>query len=193
MSDPLGLFSDTNSNDPLGLDPLGLFAKQAKSVKDQTLDEVQQALNQQNAGLTATGETALSLGTGLVGAGLGWVPAAMQKLNGAPDSFENLYAKNMEAMTFQPRTEAGQEMTGRVGEVINRYVVPVAPILGSLPAVKMAEGANAMKARFAPKEFGPEVPKAVTPKTGVAAMKEELAGKTEPTAPAFSSHAPKIK
>jgi hypothetical protein len=184
MSDPLGLFSDTNSSDPLGLDPLGLFAKQAKSVKDQTLDEVQQAMEQQRGGLTATGEALTSLGTGMVGMLAGLPVAGLQKLNGSPDSFENLYSSAIQRMTFEPRTEAGQEMTGRIGEFINRNVIPVAPMLGSLPMLKAGEATNAMKARFAPKDLGTEVPKTVeTPKSGVAAMKDELAGKTEPTVP----------
>ena len=179
MSDPLGLFSDTNSNDPLGLDPLGLFAKQTKSVKDQTLDEIQQALTKQNEGLTGLGETALSLGTGAVGMVAGLPVAALQKLNGAPDTFEKLYSNAAQRMTFEPRTEAGQEMTSNVGEAINRYVIPVAPMLGGLPMLKAGEAANAAKAHFAPKGFGSEIPKAVeVPKTGIAAMKEELKAPT---------------
>jgi hypothetical protein len=188
MSDPLGLFSDTNSNDPLGIDPLGLFATKTKSAKDQTLDELKQAVGQQREGLTGTAESLLSLGTGALAQVAGIPVAGIQKaryaMAGIPTTFEKEYADAIQRMTFEPRTEAGQETTGRIGKFINDVVLPVAPMLGGLPALKAGEGALAAKARLMPKAG--EIPKpveVVKPKTGVAAMKDELAGKTEPTAP----------
>jgi hypothetical protein len=172
--------ADGYSDDEILQELRGRLAKpQEFSAKDKTMAEIQQGMDEQRAGLTGLGETAASLGSSALGMVAGLPVAAMQKLNGAPDSFENLYSNAIQRMTFEPRTEAGQEMTGRVGEAINRYVVPVAPMLGSLPMLKASEGANAMKARFAPKDFGPEIPKAVeAPKTGIAAMKEELKAPT---------------
>jgi len=180
MSDPLGLFADTNSNDPLGIDPLGLFATKTKSVKDRTLDELKQAVDVQREGLTGAAEAALSLGTGALGM-VGGIPvAAMQKLNGAPDTFENLYGNAVQRMTFEPRTEAGQQTTQNLGEAINRYVLPAAvgvqglPYVNTLAPILGTMGKNLTRTKV-------PVPKAVeTPKTGVAAMKDELAGKTEP-------------
>lgn len=173
--------ADGYSDDEILQELRGRLTKsQTPSLKEQTLAEVQGAVNTQREGLTGTGETLLSLGTGALGGALGWIPAAMQKANGATDSFEDLYAKNMEAMTFQPRTEAGQEMTGNVGEAINRYVLPAATAVQGLPYANTlaplvgAVGKNLSRTRLeVPKPV--EAPKPVEqPKTGVAAMKEEL-------------------
>jgi hypothetical protein len=175
-----GAKADGYSDDEILQELRGRLTKASKpSVKEQTLSEVNDALKGQREGYTGLGETALSLGTGAVGMLAGLPVAALQKLNGAPDSFENLYGNAIQRMTFEPRTEAGQEITGRVGEFINKNVIPVAPMLSGLPMLKAGEAANAMKARFAPKELVPEIPKAVeVPKTGVAAMKEELKAPT---------------
>jgi len=165
-----------------------LSTPKAPTAKDKTMAEVQQAIGQQREGLTGTAETLLSLGTGAVAQVAGIPVAGIQKLRssmaGVPTTFEKEYADAIQRMTFEPRTEAGQETTGRVGKFINDVVLPVAPMLGGLPALKVGEGAMAAKARIMPKAS--EIPKPVEvakPKTGVAAMKDELSGKTEPTVP----------
>jgi len=173
-----GAKADGYSDDEILQELRGRLSKpQELSAKDKTMAEIKQGMDQQRAGLTGTAETLLNVGTGAAGAALGWIPAAMQKLNGSPDSFENLYAKNMESMTFQPRTEAGQETAGRVGEFINRYVVPVAPMLGGLPMLKAGEAATATKARLSPKAT--EVPKPVETPKAKFDITDELAGKVE--------------
>ena len=149
------------------------------SAKDQTMQNIQQAVGQEQEGLTGTAETLASLGSGALGMVAGLPVAGIQmarsKLAGVDTNFEKEYADAIQRMTYEPRTEAGKQMTENVGKFINQNVLPVAPMLGSLPMIKAGEAANAMKARFAPKEFGPEIPKAVeVPKTGIEAMKEDL-------------------
>ena len=179
-----GAKADGYSDDEILQELRNRLAKpQEPSAKDKTMAEIQQAVGQEREGLTGTAETLASLGSGALGMVAGLPVAGIQKIRselaGVPTTFEKEYADAIQRMTFEPRTQAGQEMTGRVGEFINRNVVPVAPMLGSLPMIKAGEAANAMKARFAPKEFGPEIPKAVeTPKTGIEAMKEDLKAPT---------------
>lgn len=157
------------------------------SAKDQTMQNIKQAVGQEQEGLTGLGETAASLGSSALGMVAGLPVAAIQKarseMAGIPTSFEKEYADAIQRMTFEPSTEAGKQMTENVGNFINQNVVPVAPMLGSLPMIKAAEGGNAMKARFAPKELAPEIPNAVeVPKTGIEALKAELKAESTPQA-----------
>lgn len=48
---------------------------------------------------------------------------------------EEAYSKAIERVTYEPRTEKGKEITGRVGEAINRYVLPAAVGVQGLPYV----------------------------------------------------------
>lgn len=75
------------------------------------------------------------------------VSAAIKKLTGMTDkSFEEQTAEDLAARTYTPRTEAGQDYAGRTGEFINRYVMPVAPMVG-MPMLRPGEALNAAKAR----------------------------------------------
>jgi len=181
--------ADGYSDDEILQELRGRLVKPSQpTAKDKTMAEIKQAVGQQREGLTGTAESLLSLGTGAVAQVAGIPVAGIQKLRssmaGVPTTFEKEYADAMQRMTFEPRTEAGQEMTGRIGKFINDVVVPVAPMLGGMPMLKAGDAALAAKARVMPRAA--EVPKPVEvakPKTGVAAMKDELAGKTEPTVP----------
>ena len=147
------------------------------SVLDQSVGQVQQALDKNEEQRTGAAEAALSLGTGALGMVAGLPVAAIQKartaLAGGSTPFEKEYADAIQRMTYEPRTEAGQEALGRVGEFINKNVIPVAPMAG-LAMPKASEGVAGMRARFAPKDVPPasEIPAPI--KTGVAALKEEL-------------------
>jgi hypothetical protein len=181
--------ADGYSDDEILQELRGRLVKPSQpTAKDKTMAEIKQAVGQQREGLTGTAESLLSLGTGAVAQVAGIPVAGIQKLRssmaGVPTTFEKEYADAMQRMTLEPRTEAGQEMTGRIGKFINDVVVPVAPMLGGMPMLKAGDAALAAKARVMPRAA--EVPKPVEvakPKTGVAAMKDELAGKTEPTVP----------
>ena len=176
MSDPLGLFSNTSNNDPLDIDPLGLFAQPKSSKKDEMIKGLKEDVAKNEEYRQGVAEAGLSLGTGALGMLAGLPVAAIQKartaLAGGSTPFEKEYADAIQRMTYEPKTEAGQEVLGKAGEFINRNLIPVAPMLG-LAVPKMGEGAAGMKARFAPKEVpAAEIPTPV--KTGVAALKEEL-------------------
>ena len=77
---------------------------------------------------------------------------------------EDVAAKQMDAMTYSPRTPMGQEYVGNVGKVMNE-LLPMAPLHGTIPSIKVSEGVNATKALRKPKE---------APKTAVDAAIEAL-------------------
>ena len=117
--------------------------------------------------LYGAGEAATSLISGLPGMVAGPLMGIQARVAGAsPKEAEQVAAQQMENMTFQPRTEAGKEYSGAAGEFINRYVLPVAPMLHTLPAIKAGEATNAMKAKFTK-----EAPK---PSTALEGIKAEL-------------------
>jgi hypothetical protein len=57
------------------------------------------------------------------------VVAGIQKMRSG-EPFQKEYEAALERMTSQPTTERGKEFTQNIGEAINRYVVPVAPMFG---------------------------------------------------------------
>lgn len=85
--------------------------------------------------LTGLGETALTLGTGATGGalgfGLGTLEGAAKELTGQIPRGEGLKIAQERgaALTFEPRTEAGQEIVGAIGET-----------LGTLPPVGLTGG-----------------------------------------------------
>jgi hypothetical protein len=107
-------------------------------------------------------EATANLASGGAALPLATVPAALQALDqgshgDAPHFLDN-YENAVNRMTYEPKTEAGQEIMKPIGEAINRYALPVAPILGSIP-FHLPEGpplARKMKKASKAKEPDPE-------------------------------------
>lgn len=101
--------------------------------------------------LVGAGETALALGTGATGGAIGMIGGTLkglaeQILSGqfgsqqAADLVEREAMKGAEALTYAPRTEAGQEQTQAVGEAL-APLAAVAPMTAELGAI--AQGTRA--------------------------------------------------
>lgn len=87
-------------------------------------------------------EAGLGVATGLAGIVGGLAPAAIESINnktqGKDDSFEQNYANKIDRFTYEPRTELGQDMGHATGEFINRNLVPLGPMAGTLAPVATA-------------------------------------------------------
>lgn len=91
------------------------------------------------------GEAALSVGTGLTGGTMGMIGGTLKGLAeqilsgqfGTPEAarlVEKSAMKGAQALTYAPRTQAGQEMTQQVGEVMQQ-AIPALPLTAELGAV----------------------------------------------------------
>lgn len=96
--------------------------------------------------LIGAGETALTLGTAATGGTLGTVAGglgglASQILSGefgtpqAMRAVEQSASKGAQALTFQPRTQAGQAQTQAVGQFLGQALPPVLPVIAAPGAV----------------------------------------------------------
>jgi len=103
--------------------------------------------------LVGAGETALTLGTGAIGGTLGMLAGtgaglAQQILSGqfgtpeAANAVEQAAAKGAQALTYQPRTQAGQEQVQAVGQVLSNVLPPVLPMIAS-PGMALQAARNA--------------------------------------------------
>jgi hypothetical protein len=101
---------------------------------------------------------------------VGGIQKIRSELSGVPTTFEKEYADAIQRMTYEPTSEKGKEIMGNVGEAINRYLLPVAPMLGVTGMGEMR--APKGKAGIAPEALAKEVPEPV--KTGTAALLEDL-------------------
>jgi hypothetical protein len=92
--------------------------------------------------LVGAGETALTLATGATGGTLGMIAGtgmglAQQILSGqfgtpeAANAVEQAASKGAQALTYVPRTQAGQEQVQAVGQVLANVLPPVLPMLAS--------------------------------------------------------------
>lgn len=101
--------------------------------------------------IAGAGETALALGTGATGGTIGMIGGTLkglaeQLLSGqfgtqqAADAVEQAATQGAGALTYAPRTQAGQEQTRAVGEAL-APLAAVAPMAGELNAI--AQGARA--------------------------------------------------
>lgn len=95
--------------------------------------------------IIGAGETALTLGTGAVGGSVGMIGGALKGLAeqilsgqfGTPQAaklVEQSAAQGGQALTYTPRTQAGQENVQAIGEVLQN-VPPVIPVIGPIGAV----------------------------------------------------------
>jgi hypothetical protein len=92
--------------------------------------------------LLGAGETALSLLTGatggtvgtIAGAGAGLAQQILSGNFGTPEAVravEASAAKGAQALTYQPRTQAGQEMTQATGQFLGEVLPPVLPMIAA--------------------------------------------------------------
>ena len=99
--------------------------------------------------IVGAGETALTLGTGAVGGTLGTLAGTLQGLSqqilsgnfGTPEAMravEQAAAQGAQALTYQPRTQAGQEQVQAVGQVLANVLPPVLPMITTLGALTQA-------------------------------------------------------
>jgi hypothetical protein len=99
--------------------------------------------------IVGAGETALTLGTGAVGGTLGTLAGTLQGLSqqilsgnfGTPEAMravEKAAAEGAQALTYQPRTQAGQEQVQAVGQVLANVLPPVLPAIAAPGALMQA-------------------------------------------------------
>lgn len=99
--------------------------------------------------IVGAGETALALGTGAVGGTIGTIAGAGRGLAqsilsgefGTPQAtraVEQAAAQGAQAFTYQPRTQAGQQMTMGAGRFLSEALPPVLPVIAAPGAVMQA-------------------------------------------------------
>lgn len=99
--------------------------------------------------LIGAGETALTLGTAATGGTLGTIVGtgkgvAQQILSGefgtpeALRAIEQSAAEGAQALTYQPRTQEGQEMARATGQFLGEVLPPVLPVIAAPGAVMQA-------------------------------------------------------
>jgi hypothetical protein len=99
--------------------------------------------------LIGAGETALTLGTALTGGTLGTVVGTGKGLTqqilsgefGTPEAvreIEKAAVEGAQALTYQPRTETGQEMVQATGQFLGEVLPPVLPVIATPTATVQA-------------------------------------------------------
>ena len=135
------------------------FDTVAKAYELAKGEETTATFKQQNAPLqqqpsvmdqiVGAGETALTLGTGAVGGTLGTLAGTLQGLSqqilsgqfGTPEAMravEKAATEGAQALTYQPRTQAGQEQVQAVGQVLANVLPPVLPMIAAPGALTQA-------------------------------------------------------
>lgn len=123
--------------------------------------------------LVGAGETALALGTGATGGAIGMIGGTLkglaeQILSGqfgtqqAADLVEQEAMKGAEALTYAPRTEAGQAQTQAIGELA-APLIAVSPMTAELGAIGQGTRAAAPVARAAVQPVAETVQRAAAP------------------------------
>jgi len=151
--------------------------------------------------LVGAGETALTLGTAATGGTLGTIAGALQGLSQqilsgqfgtqeAMRAVEKAAAEGGQALTYQPRTETGQEMAQAAGQFLATAVPPVLPVVSApgqllqatrqaMPAVQATARRGAAATQQAAQAAGQAVAKPVQAAT--TAVRETFG--IEPSAP----------
>jgi hypothetical protein len=142
--------------------------------------------------LVGAGEAALTLGTGATTGAAGFVGGAIkglgqQLLSGefgtqeAADAVERAAIGGAEALTYAPRTEVGQQITGAIGEAAHASgLAAIAPMAGEMAVIgKLGPAAASQSARAAGtaktamaqafERAGVRTPESQTPGTGTSA------------------------
>lgn len=123
----------------------------------QPIDRVQQPEPTLGQQIVGAGETALALGTGATAGTLGMLGGtaaglAQEILSGqfgtqeAVKRVEEAAVRGGEALTYAPRTQAGQSQLGAVGQVLQQ-AIPIAPLTGELAMLGRAAQQAAPAAR----------------------------------------------
>lgn len=133
----------------------------ANQIPESDVQETIQRPEEQSFGqqVVGAGETALALGTGATSGTLGMIGGTLkglaeQLLSGqfgtqqAADAVEKVATQGQEALTYAPRTQAGQEQTQAVGEAL-APLAAVAPMTAELGAIASGAQAAAPVARAA--------------------------------------------
>jgi hypothetical protein len=144
--------------------------------------DLKQRANKWTEGLQGMAETGASLVSGGLAMPAAPIVSGLSQLGNNPIGVEQA----MERMTYAPRTEAGQEMTGNVGEALSRYVVPAAVAVQGLPYANtlapLAEGLAGRLTRAAKATPKEAIKAAPEPVKGLSTALDELTGKA-PEAP----------
>jgi len=130
--------------------------------------------------IIGAGETGLTLATGAVGGTLGTIggaagAGAAAVLNGdfgtkqAADMIEQAAAAGGQALTYQPRTAAGQQQAQVVGEVMQN-AIPLTGLTGELQALSTAARPVTQAPRAAAARVGQQVAEAVPAPVATAAQ-----------------------
>jgi hypothetical protein len=123
-------------------------------VPGTTQERVEPSLGEKIIG---TGEAALTLGTGVTGGTVGMIGGTLkglaeQILSGqfgtpqAANAVEQSAMQGAQALTYAPRTQAGQEMAAATGEALQQ-VIPITPMTAELDAI--SAGARAARPAMA--------------------------------------------
>ena len=154
--------------------------------------------------IIGAGETALTLGTAATGGALGQIAGTLQGLSqqilsgqfGTQDAVravEKAAAEGAQALTYQPRTQAGQEQVQAVGKLLSEVLPPVLPILAAPGQVGQAlktatpiTQATAQRGAAAVKQAATATGQAIAKpiQAGVTAVQETLGMTPSTTTPA---------
>jgi len=151
--------------------------------------------------LVGAGETALTLGTAATGGTLGTIAGALQGLSQqilsgqfgtqeAMKAVEQAAAAGGQALTYQPRTETGQEMAQSAGQFLSTALPPVLPVVAapgqlvqtartSVPVVQATARRGATAAQQAARATGQVLSRPV--QTATTAVRETFGMETPTT------------
>lgn len=118
--------------------------------------------------IVGAGETALALGTGATGGTVGTILGAGQGLaetiaagdfgtEAGADRIEQAAMRGADALTYAPRTPAGQQMTASTGQVLAQ-AIPIGPLAGEMAALGRAAQPAAEAAGVAGRAAAAAVP-----------------------------------
>lgn len=134
------------------LDPMQQIPLDQEMQVAETLPEQQELTVPEQ--IIGAGETALTLGTGATGGTLGMIAGTLKGLSeqllsgefGTPEAaklVEQEAMKGAQALTYAPRTQAGQQMASTASEFLAETLPPVIPALGPAGAISSSAKAAA--------------------------------------------------
>lgn len=182
-------------------------AEEAPGIGQQVLDAIKQTLGttaglilapvataRQNPDVRAAGEAGLAIVSGLTTGAAGMAAGAAGGLAGAVASGEygtpqgaqrvqQAAEEGAQALTFQPRTEGGQELTAKVGKALEA-LVPVMPLTAELSAAGRAASAARPAVQATVQAVGAEAKQAARAGVeAVQALRERTAQATQQSTP----------
>lgn len=132
--------------------------KKGKAPAEVVMEGLRPGVASDLANLRGLGEAGLGLLTGALGSVVGGISGTIAGIRehgvGTTEKQKKVEAeaaKQGASLTFEPKTERGQEISGKVGEFINQNVIPLGGHMGLLEGAATARGiANAAKAAAKP-------------------------------------------